>query len=317
MSGTEDLSSDLIQSFPQFSRLPIELRLKIWQFAMFPRLIQLHLHEYASNEERPAQLQEAGINGDEDEDPDEWEYAQNPFQGIRGRYPTMAITTCSGNYPCGCKYLPPRSHYRLPSPAILSVCSESRQAIVAFYSTVLNKIYNARGQAVVPASYFFTPHRMHEATWEGPYDPSETGVFMNPAVDIPIIPFNVKSIQALRDMDHLIAIASKEIPSISRVVFRIYIAMPYMFWNRERFQKWKQFGPNGDWVPRKLVQLKKLREVALLVEGKVLQKMLPAEWRQRTVQIWQTELLRMSNSWPEEWEGIMPTLRVITALEEL
>jgi hypothetical protein len=151
-----------------------------------------------------------------------------------------------------------------------------------------------------------------------PYDPSETGVFINPAVDIPIIPFNVKSSQAVEDMHHMVAIAVKEVPRISTVVLKCYIAMPpYMWWQRDRFEKWRRMGPNGDWVPRKTVRLSNLRELVLLVEGKELRKMLPEEWRERTVSIWEKELLGMQDSWPGEWEGTMPRLRFVTTLKEL
>ena len=80
-------------SFPQFTELPIEIRLKIWKLALEPRIIPIHLHDYQQS--------------------------------------YMDITTCNQKRPCGCRYLPPSPSSRnntVPPPAIFSVCRESRGA---------------------------------------------------------------------------------------------------------------------------------------------------------------------------------------------
>lgn len=311
--GTEDPSA-VSKSFPQFSQLPAELRIKIWRLALPPRLIHLHLHEYmGKRDESPTIINETEA-GDEEEDD-----ISHAFRGTRGLHPTMAITTCNrSQQPCGCKKYPPKSRYGVLSPSVLSVCHESRAATVYYYSTVLNKIYNANGQAVVPREDFLNPRRTFAGEETTPYNPSETGVFFNPAVDIPVIRFNVKSRQDVEDMHHLIAIAVKEVLGIKKVVLQCYIAMPpYMWWQRDRFEKWRRMGANGNWVPRKIVKLKNLEELVLSVEGKELRKMLPEEWRERTVSIWEKELLGMQDRWPGEWEGTVPKLRFVSTLQDL
>jgi hypothetical protein len=69
-------------------------------------------------------------------------------------------------------------------------------------------------------------------------------------------------------------------------------------------------------VPRKLVKFGNLKEIVVLVEGKVHGKMLPDEWRERTLLIWGQELGKMRERWPEEWEGHMPKLKFVTRFED-
>ena len=63
------------------------------------------------------------------------------------------------------------------------------------------------------------------------------------------------------------------------MVISLYIAMPpYQWWQKQRFQKWRNWGADGKWVSQKLVKFGNLREIAVVVEGKVYAKMLPDEW---------------------------------------
>jgi hypothetical protein len=106
---------------------------------------------------------------------------------------------------------------------------------------------------------------------------------------------------------------------IRRAVLKVGIALPpYLWWQRARFQKWRNWGADGSWVPgQRLVRFPDLREVVLLLEGKVHQEMLPVEWRVRCVRLWGEELEKVRGRWPKEWRGEMPVLRILTRLDAL
>lgn len=299
-------------SFPQFSQLPVELRLKIWRFALFPRLIHLHLHDYTGDDQAPILANPEDEEAEEDAEQDE--------EDLISRFPKrlMRITTCSDTYPCPCTFLPPRTTATIPRPPVFFACRESREATVEttveYYSTICNKIYNQRGQAVLPPDSFRSFHPPLPDM--PPDDASRTGIFMNPAIDIPVLRFNVAS--GISKLHHFAAIAAKEMPDIRTVVLDLNIALPPYQWSRRaRFQKWRRWGAVGYWVPRNIVKFRHLNEIVLVLEGKVTQDMLPVEWRERTTFIWEAKLIGMFHRWPEEWGGKMPKLRFVTSKHDM
>jgi hypothetical protein len=137
-------------------------------------------------------------------------------------------------------------------------------------------------------------------------------------VDTILLRFNVASWQGMVDLHHFAAIAVNKIQSIRKVVISLYIAMPpYQWWQKQRFQKWRNWGADGKWVSQKLVKFGNLREIAVVVEGKVYAKMLPDEWRERTIEIWGLELRGLRERSPVEWEGHMPELKFVTRFEDV
>ena len=77
-------------------------------------------------------------------------------------------------------------------------------------------------------------------------------------------------------------------------------------------------GQDARWIPKNVVQFRHLRDVVVLLGGKTQEKMLPSEWRERTVRIWTEEMERIRQKWPEQWvnDG-PPVLRVAGNLEGL
>ena len=70
-------------------------------------------------------------------------------------------------------------------------------------------------------------------------------------------------------------------------------------------------------MSQKLVKFGNLREIAVVVEGKVYAKMLPDEWRERTIEIWGLELRGLRERSPVEWEGHMHELKFVTRFEDV
>lgn len=306
-----EASSSAEPSFPRFPDLPIELRLKIWKLALFPRIYPVHIRAYGGGDS-PLTLEhpDENISDTDEEEGDDETRRTRPNQPI-------AITTCSQNQPCGCDYIPPRSHNIVPPPAVFSVCRESRKATLDQYSTIFNKMYNIRGQAVLPPALFFA-HWVTTREGSKPYDAAKTGIYVNSAVDMPLIRFNVASSGSLDEINHFISIATRQDARFRRVLLRLHIALPpYQWWQRARFQRWRRWGESSDWVPKQIVKCRELKEVILLVEGKVYKDMLPKDWRERTVEIWERELRMMRSQWPEEWDGEMPILRFVTRMEDV
>jgi hypothetical protein len=90
---------------------------------------------------------------------------------------------------------------------------------------------------------------------------------------------------------------------------------PFQHRQPERLQYWWNWGEDGWWVPvRALVKLKELREVVLVCDPG--QKMLPSEWRARTVVQWVEELEKEQERWPIEWDRVMLSLRFVGSFEE-
>jgi hypothetical protein len=179
-------------SFPQFTELPIEIRLKIWKLALEPRIIPIHLHDYQQS------------------------YMNN--------------TTCNQKRPCGCRYLPPSPSSRnntVPPPAIFSVCRESRGASLRHYSTFFNKVYNIRG-VPVPVPSISTADLAGFLN-RIPYHPYETGLFMDLKVDIPMLKFDFSGYTAIK-LHHFVKIAAKEARGIKTLVLSLHTASPLHEW---------------------------------------------------------------------------------------
>jgi hypothetical protein len=301
-------------SFSQFSKLPIELRLKIWRIALEPRIVPLHLREYSDDNPQPDSTE-----GEErtDDSEDEMDQDTPSNSGRPPRCKVMCITTCSLDHTCRCNFLPPGSDHLVPPPALFSVCRESRQATLGDYSRIFDSVFNERGRAVPPPSFFLDPYRFAGVA-QDPYDPSRTGAFINLAVDIPWIRFTIGQQQPVRQLHQFVTIASKEGENISKIALNLSIVLPpYQWWRGGRFEWWKGWGATGSWVPREVVKFRNLKEVILVVEGKVMSEMLPVEWRERTISVWEEELMAMRDRWPAEWQGIMPVLRFVTRTEDL
>lgn len=195
------------------------------------------------------------------------------------------------------------------------LCRESRQATLGDYSRIFDSVFNERGRAVPPPS-FLDPSRFGGVARDS-YDPSRTGAFINLAVDIPWIRFPIGQ-QPVKQLHQFVIIASKEGGNISKIALNLSIGLrPYQWRRGERFELWKGWGATGSWVPREVLKFRNLKEVILVVEGKVMSEMLPVEWRERTISIWEEELMAMRDRWPAEWQGAMPVLRFVTRVEDL
>ncbi|KAH8695290.1 hypothetical protein BGW36DRAFT_382444 [Talaromyces proteolyticus] len=273
-------------SFPQFARLPPEVRTIIWEYAMESRIIPIEWH--CRRLDTPAASSEGIQDG-----------------GVNQR---MAITTCTlGPKFCQCRSFPPSSPHTVALPSVFFVCRESRNVTRRHYSAHFDKYYDVHGRPLV------SPSADRETTEE---DGDETtpqpkiGAFINPAVDGIYLKFKVTSVSEIVNLHQFVEIMVKEAACITKIVVKPTIILrPYMWWQKERFQKWRNWGPDGHWVPPGLHRLKKLREVVVLIDGSVSSKMLPTEWRERTASIWSEELEKTRLDWPIEWEGNMPPLR--------
>jgi hypothetical protein len=139
---------------------------------------------------------------------------------------------------------------------------------------------------------------------------------MNPQLDSLVLRINVASRSDVQKVQHLASILSSHLPEIRKVVVLLRVAMvPFRHWQPNRFRYWRKWGEDGWWVPvRFLIKLKGLREVVLVYDFG--QKMLPPEWRARTVGQWVEELVKVQERWPVEWDGVMPSLRFVGSLAE-
>jgi hypothetical protein len=289
-----------ITTFPQFPKLPIELRLKIWAYALESRSLRIHLHKFYPSWLNDEQRYEGYA-------PDWPEHSSltSPFDGpkfvptaeeeggVQYGYPDtpseprpyhMAITPCTDCHPCGCEYYPPVSNHARPLPASLSACHESREAGIGQYIRCIEDEYDVRGLAVV--------HPVSSLVKSPPSRPPQTGIIINPSLDTLILRINVASRSDVQEVHHLASILSHHLPEVRKVVIRLRIAMPpYKHWQPNRIHYWRKWGEDGWWVPvRFLLKLRGLREVVLVCNLK--EKMLPVEWRVRTEGQWVEELLR-------------------------
>jgi len=317
-------------SFDQFSRLPVELRLKIWSFAAPSRILRVHLHEHCPSwideEERWAgYAPDPSPDRDSDSDQPTTSSSSNLPRFIPGPdeplpaiplYPEtlprphhMVITPCSASHPCGCEYYPVKSHNLLPLPGVLLACHESRDALWTKYRRCLEEEYDAWGHKVPSPTSRFEK--------SPPSEPPARGLIINPSADILHVGVNVASHSSVLELSRFAAIVAQQIPDIQRILLSLRIAMPpYKFWASARYQYWQSWGKSGWWVPaRHLIKMPALREVLLVARKK--EKMLPVEWRARTEGQWVEELLKVEDQWPTAWEGRMPSLNFVDNLEEV
>ncbi|KAH7330515.1 hypothetical protein BKA65DRAFT_509517 [Rhexocercosporidium sp. MPI-PUGE-AT-0058] len=313
-----------LKSFPQFSELPTELRLRIWSVAAPSRIVRVHLHEFSpprlrdeqrwegyapdsdsnSSADVPSHHGPRFIQGPAERRPD------LPMYGVPRAEPHhMLITLCSASHPCGCDIYPPRSQNLLPIPGVLLACHESRGVLLGQYRRCLEEEYDTWGNKVVnPIS------RMQKSL---PSQPPVTGVIMNPSADILHVGTNVASCHSVVELNRFAGIVAQQIPDVRKIVLNLHIAMPpYKFWASGRFQYWKNWGGTGWWVPaRHLVNMPCLKEVVLVVNKS--ERMLPVEWRNRTESQWIEELLKVEDQWPAVWEGKIPSLKFVQSVEDV
>ncbi|KAH8787431.1 hypothetical protein F5882DRAFT_461675 [Hyaloscypha sp. PMI_1271] len=195
-------ASPSTSSFPQFSKLPIELRLKIWAFALEPRHLRVHLHKF-----HPSWLNDQQRYDSYAPDWPEHSSLTEPFDGPQFTLMTeeeggeiycdpdyysdpqpyhMVVTPCADAHPCRCTYYPPSSTHALPLPPLLSTCRESREAFMGQYIRCLESEYSTRGVPVV-----------HPTSLLAKSPPStllpQTGLIINPSLDAIILHANVAS----------------------------------------------------------------------------------------------------------------------------
>ncbi|RDW60625.1 hypothetical protein BP6252_12008 [Coleophoma cylindrospora] len=299
-------------SFPRFAELPTEVRLRIWGFALeSSRIVPVHLHRCDNNQQTPSvSSASAASTPGLDEDDQSGGEAQDEEEDLPdpSRHDTLRITTCTESLPCDCSLYLARAPYTVPLPPPLAACRESWGALMDPYAICFDKEYNLRGLPVFHSASETEPGQL------GLQESSmRTGVRFHPTCDTLMFRFNIASQMGLEDLHHFAAIAAREAPDIRRVVLRIDIVLiPYQWWQSSRFQRWKNWGPDSSWVSPDLVQFGKLRELVLLIDGKVCQSMLPDAWRERTLLLWQEGLEGMRHKWPEEWAGNIPVLRIAT-----
>lgn len=299
---------------------------------------QTHMNNEEIQNEEIGEVTTGNVNVNEDGDGDDMEFEVEESENdngvdVRNRFYTMAILTCSTTGRCKCTYAPPSSIHSVPSPAAFSVCHESRDATRHLYSKYLEAEYDvyglpATGSNGIPLAVNSRPRTPRPGQKPSPWDdikspdypyPYRTGVFINPSVDALMIDMNIASSGSIQELHHFVNIMSKQLPNISRMIISTVIALPpYKWWQKERFGYWKTMGQDAKWVPRNVVNFGQLRDVVVLTGGKTHEKMLPEEWRERTVNIWNEELEKIRERWPEEWvsDG-PPALKVVGKLEDM
>lgn len=268
-------------SFPRFSELPVELRLKIWELSLGPRLIPVDIYQRYST-------------SFEELDP----------------LPKMHFTICTQSHLYKGNYLPHKFLRTLPRPAVFSACRESRYATFRLHSTYFDDEYKAR-DPIVPTS-------VQPTALNKPDGPLKTSALVDPTVDVILLRLNIGSGHHMRRLCDFVSIAGNELGTVRRVIVSISIFLPPYQWPAVlRLQKWRNWGIDGSWVPEDLVNFPNLREVMVLIETKNQAKMLSEEWRASRVSIWHERLEKMRQSWPVQWEENIPTLRFLTTIEDL
>jgi hypothetical protein len=315
--------------FPQFNQLPYEIRIKIWEFALEPRIIPLHLHALDVSYKYEVQA----WDGYAPNDPDESSYSPEEVSRlpvyrplteeegglIPGRIDDMepspkhmAVTPCSGAFHCKCDSPPPHSPSAPSLPAVLFACHESRNTNVFSYKRVMEDEYDDRGLPFIPPTSGLVKSPISK--------PPVTGVIINPAIDTILISVNVASRTSVVELRHLAHIIARQVPDITKVVLKGRIVMiPLKFYSAQRFQFWKGWGHNGWWVPViSLLKLPRLREVVFYYDEETKNKQfLPDEWKARTQAQWTSELMKVEERWPDAWNGKIPAFNFTSDLKEL
>ncbi|KAL2067552.1 hypothetical protein VTL71DRAFT_1977 [Oculimacula yallundae] len=327
LPSSRSRSTEEPQHFHQFSRLPIELRLKIWRYAAYPRLVTLHLHDknpalFVGEDRyegyRPNWTPRAGTTASKYMDyplfiPGPIERVP-PIEGFRNP-PTsprhVVVTLCSNSNPCGCNSFPPKTKNSLPAPEVLLVCRESRYEILPYYRRYFEHEYDSWGSQVLhPISQFKKPRRLSAEV-------SRAGITFAPTIDALHIYLNVASIGDVMGINRFAGIVAKQIPDVQRVVLSIHVSIRrYRTVGRDRSQLWRTWGSTGWWVPvNHLVNMPALEEVVLVIPKSV--KMLPAEWKIRTKDQWIDELALVEDEWPAGWKRKIPSLRFVSSVQEV
>lgn len=308
-------------TFPQFARLPVELRLRIWEFAVEPRIHRIHLHSSCSPGQLHAQRSTSSNSDDAalyatetDGSPNVEDATESEGldalpavdYGTGWRY-HMRITPCEG-HPCNCYRPPPEILGAVPLPAVLSVCSESRKVARPLYARYIDQDYDSRGVVLRRAG---TQPREPNTSLEY----SRAGIILNPQIDVLLLPINIASGTGVRELQHFAAVAARNIPDISKVIIEISVSMPpFRWWSSARFEYWRNWGATSWWIPTGfLVYMRGLREVVLVRQ---FDRMLPDEWRDRLQGQWREEFLGVREKWPKEWDGTPPRLRFVQDLSE-
>lgn len=306
--------------------LPAELRLKIWDYALEPRLHRIHLYVYT---------QPYSDDEEEEEDEDEGEpeapgasdalesadagsetgdgmgevYGFGPDGGPLRRKCNMVITPCKSGT-CRCDFFPPSSRDALPLPATAYACSESREVTLPQFSKYLGEEYNTRGLPVTKRYSGLVATSTQDSVFP------TVGLLLNPSIDNILIRANVASASSVQEVHHFAAVAARQLLDLRKVVIELGISMPpYRFWSSARFQYWRNWGQNPWWIPIKfLLRMKRLREVVFVRRAK--DKMLPKEWRDRIMSQWEDKFGTEKEKWPIEWAGTMPSLRFASEPEQ-
>jgi hypothetical protein len=183
-----------ISSFPQFSRLPVELRLKIWGLALELRSLRIHLHkscpQWVDHEQRwegyaPAWPEHSSLTEPFDGPPfipvteeEKGVFYPDTHSGPRPHH--MVITPCTDLHPCHCESSPALSWLASPLPASLFACRESREAGIGSYIRCLEHEYDVRGVVV--------RHPISVRPQKPPSRSPLTGIIMNPQLDSLVLP---------------------------------------------------------------------------------------------------------------------------------
>ncbi|RDL35773.1 uncharacterized protein BP5553_06385 [Venustampulla echinocandica] len=273
-----------ISSFlPPIHETSLELRRKVWSFAVEARVLRVHLHAHVASYLQDEQTVEDG---------------RKIYRDYPSTFRTrMNITPCNGTQ-CFCIFFRPKSPHTVPLPAVLFARHESRDVAIPMYSRRLDGEYDTRGVDVSGRPWqFFT-------------DPlAETGLVLNPFIDTILVRANINIRSRVEELHHFAAIAALQVPDISKIIVDLRIGQ-YKRRSARCFQYWRDWGADSWWVPtRFLVQMRGLREVIFLRPPD--RKMLPDEWVKRTEDQWVLEFLKFEEKWPVEWEGRMPSLKFI------
>ena len=155
-------------SFPQFSRLPPEIRDEIWQLALEPRIIPIHfqnmwLIKYPTDQLRAAINASLLAATEEDNTPflsisngngngNGW----NGWNWYRTLFIVNSPTCRVSTYESWMQ--PPRPSME-PLPALLRVCRESRAATIHLYPRCLHHEYDLLGRRAVRSPKNTYPNR--------------------------------------------------------------------------------------------------------------------------------------------------------------
>lgn len=312
-------------SFPRFGDLPAELRLKIWKFALVQegRVVVLHMYGDYGRWSRLLSHEEQRMWEEiDDNDDDALVDVTEIGDGYGHDHQTLRIMACTTGHCNCCGYYGGSSH-TAPPPVLFWVCRESRGVLREAkkdYSMYFFKEYGPHGRPVIvpPENTGNEDSDRDEDNNDGETAQNEAaavrrrwGVFMNPAVDTIAFKYDLGSTSSLHSLHQFARVAAYEAPKVRKVLLYTFIFMPpYRWFKRDSYDLWRRWGADGTWVPQTLPAFRYLTDVVLVVSESYWKKMLPQEWRARTLSIWHEELEKMRDRWPPEWEFRSPELRL-------